>query len=394
MPVQLTRRVRTSQPQTPTRLSSYWVSRGLVLAIQQDWYATPSGIFPLVRTNSPANLPSAKGRVSGFGTTYAGNTNSYLTGPVLTHPKSGWRSWFVLLYAASTGGSGFGRVFQHSTGTGGDGAGGEGIMPVTTTGELRYQKFPTLGSPFVSEYKSPAALTLNTWTSYGITHEQVVTDTLPQGYKNGVAETWSILTACGAGSVSASPPTSLAIGNRPSDTARTWDGMIGIQLYFDGALSAADHAAIHANPWQVFAEETIPLFWSGVTAQFLRPISDISNSGWTPSSGSDLFPMIGETTRNDTTYISATEAGAWCEVLLGTSGGDPLSSVNHLPRIVMSAGSGGIIIRLKQGATLIKEWTYSSLAGSDTLYEPTLTGGEIDSITDYTDLRLYLETTA
>ena len=136
------------------------------------------------------------------------------------------------------------------------------------------------------------------------------------------------------------------------------------------------------------------MFWPGVTAQFLRPISDVSNSGWTPSSGSDLFPMIGETTRNDATYISAVETGAWCEVLLGTSTGDPLSSINHLPRIVMSAGSGGIIVRLKQGATLIKEWTYSSLTGTDTLYEPTLTGGEIDSITDYTDLRLYLETTA
>ncbi len=267
MPVQLIRRVRDRQPLNPTGLSREWVSRGLVLAIAQNWYATPSGIFPLVRTNSPANLPSAKGRVSGFGTTYAGNTNSCLTGPVLKHPKSGWRSCFVLLYAASTGGSGLGRVFQHSTGTGGDGAGGEGMMVVTTTGELRYQKFPSLGSIFFSEYKSPAAIPLNTWTSYGITHEQVVTDTLPQGYKNGVAETWSILTTCGAGSLSASPPTSLAIGNRPSDKARTWDGMIGIQLYFDGALSAADHAAIHANPWQVFAQETIPLFWPMATAK-------------------------------------------------------------------------------------------------------------------------------
>ncbi len=131
-----------------------------------------------------------------------------------------------------------------------------------------------------------------------------------------------------------------------------------------------------------------------VTAQFLRPISDISNSGWTPSTGSDLYACIGETVRNDSTYISATAPGAICEVLLGTSTGDPLSSIDHLPRIVMSAGSGGIILRLKQGATIIKAWTYASLAGSDTLYEPTLTSGEIDSISDYTDLRLEMETTA
>ena len=265
MPVQLTRRVRTSQPLKPTGLSREWVSRGLVLAIAQNWYATPSGIFPLVRTNSPANLPSSKGRVSGFGTTYAGNTNSYLTGPVLTHPKSGWRSWFVLLYANSTGGGGIGRVFQHATGTGGDGAGGECLTCVTTTNELRYVKWNYI--TYVSEYKSPAALTLNAWTSYGITHQQVVGDTVPQGYKNGVAETWSIITSNGPNNLSSSPSTTLAIGNRPSDTARTWDGMIGIQLYFDGELSAADHAAIHANPWQVFDPEDVPLFWPSATAK-------------------------------------------------------------------------------------------------------------------------------
>ena len=162
---------------------------------------------------------------------------------------------------------------------------------------------------------------------------------------------------------------------------------------FKKALVEAEVIAFSKNPWQLYAPEVIPLFWPGVTAQFLRPISDISNTGWTPSSGSDLFAMIGETVRNDATYISATDDGAICEVLLGTAS-DPLSSINHLPRIVMSAGSGGIILRLKQGTTVIKEWVYAALTGTDTLYEPTLTAGDIDSITDYTDLRIYMETTA
>ena len=183
------------------------------------------------------------------------------------------------------------------------------------------------------------------------------------------------------------------LAERGSISSTVINSATGLVCVWNRALSEQEVVHLLKSPWQLFDAETVPLFWSGVTAQFLRPISDVSNSGWTPSSGSDLFPMIGETTRNDATYISAVEAGAWCEVLLGTSTGDPLSSISHLPRIVMSAGAGGIIIRLKQGATLIKEWTYSSLTGTDTLYEPTLTGGEIDSITDYTDLRLYLETT-
>lgn len=187
--------------------------------------------------------------------------------------------------------------------------------------------------------------------------------------------------------------TNMWLGSR-NGTAHFLAGKCAAYALIDGSINAIQAAYLIANPWQIFEPETIPFFYSTVTAQFLRPISDVSNSGWTPSSGSDLFAMIGETVRNDATFISATAPGAICEVLLGTSTGDPLSSINHLPRIVMSAGSGGIILRLKQGATIIKAWTYAALAGSDTLYEPTLTSGEIDSISDYTDLRLEMETTA
>ena len=179
-----------------------------------------------------------------------------------------------------------------------------------------------------------------------------------------------------------------------SATGEGRGGKISLAVIWNRALSSDEIRSLHKNPWQIFEPEQIPLFRPVIAAQFLRPIADIANSGWTPSTGSDLFACIGEAVRNDTTYISATAPGAICEVLLGTSSGDPLSSINHLPRIVMSAGAGGIILRLKQGATLIKAWTYASLAASDTLYEPTLTAGEIDSISDYANLRLEMETTS
>lgn len=185
----------------------------------------------------------------------------------------------------------------------------------------------------------------------------------------------------------------LAIGRTRDPFWAGLEGNIYAVMHLDGYINAAQAAHITRDFWRLFPAETIPLFFSTVTAQFLRPIADIANSGWTPSTGSDLFACIGEAVRNDSTYISAATPGAICEVLLGTSSGDPLSSINHLPRIVMSAGSGGIILRLKQGATVIKAWTYASLAGSDTLYEPTLTSGEIDAISDYAGLRLEMETT-
>lgn len=378
------------QPQTPTKLRDYWVSRGLVLAILPEWYATPAGCFPLVRTSSPADLPTVKGKVSGFGTTYAGNTNSYLTGPTLNHPKSRWRSLFVLLYAASTGGGGIGRVFQHATGNGADGSGGE-LLCVDGTGGLRYSK-TDIGINY-SDYKSPSAIPLNTWVSYGLTHQQIVGDTLPQGYKNGVAETWSASTAPGANDLSSAVNTVLAIGNRPSDVARTWDGMLGIQLYFDGYLSGADHAALNANPWQVF--EPIPQYFpvaAGGAPQLLVPISDVSAGAWTPSAGSDLYAMLDESTYSDADYIVSTTPST-CEMRV-TVGTDPLSSTGHILRYRLLAGTGTISAYLKQGSTTIASYGPHTLTGSAQDFAQTLTGGEADSITDYSDLRVVFTSTA
>lgn len=172
-------------------------------------------------------------------------------------------------------------------------------------------------------------------------------------------------------------------------------GTVGCAMIWDRALSEKEVRQIIENPWQVFAplhRVVIPVN-TNVAVQFLRPISDISSSGWSASTGTALFAMLDETVRDDGDYIVATTVGATFEVLLGTVT-DPASSVNHLPSVAMGANSGGIILRLKQGTTTIKEWTYSSLTTSPSLYQPTLSGAEIDSITDYTNLRLWGQTTA
>ena len=131
----------------------------------------------------------------------------------------------------------------------------------------------------------------------------------------------------------------------------------------------------------------------GVVAQFARPIADLSNTGWSPSTGVDLYQMIGETVRDDGTYISATAVGALCEVDLADLA-DPAVSTGHMPTLVLSApGGGGITVRLRQGTTTIATWTYHPGA-TPTEYTPALSGAEADSITDYTALRLQFEAIA
>jgi hypothetical protein len=168
------------------------------------------------------------------------------------------------------------------------------------------------------------------------------------------------------------------------------------KLYFTAVwareLTVAEIASLSANPWQIFRGRRNPLF-PVATVQIARPIADLSNTGWVPSSGADLYPMVGETVRDDGTYISATAVGALCELDLADLA-DPAVSTGHLPTLVLSApGGGGITVRLRQGTTTIATWTYHPGA-SPTEYTPTISPAETDSITDYTALRLQFEAIA
>ena len=170
------------------------------------------------------------------------------------------------------------------------------------------------------------------------------------------------------------------------------DGLFFLGVPFNRALTVAEIRSLSANPWQIFKgrRNFLPAI---ATVQVARPVADLSNTGWVPSSGSDLHPMIGETVRDDGTYISATAVGALCEVDLADLA-DPAVSTGHLPTLVLSApGGGGITIRLRQGTTTIAAWTYYP-GPTATEYTPTLSGAEADSITDYTVLRLQFEAIA
>jgi hypothetical protein len=168
-------------------------------------------------------------------------------------------------------------------------------------------------------------------------------------------------------------------------------GIIVDDQYPDDTMFA-EIRSLSANPRQIIAPRRL-ILGSVATVQTARPIADLSNTGWVPSSGADLYPMVGETVRDDGTYIAATAVGAICELDLADLA-DPAVSTGHLPTLVLSApGGGGITVRLRQGTTTIATWTYHPGA-TPTEYTPALSGAEADSITDYTALRLQFEAIA
>jgi hypothetical protein len=133
---------------------------------------------------------------------------------------------------------------------------------------------------------------------------------------------------------------------------------------------------------------SITAFDNGTTVYtYARPTSDITTQ-WTPSTGTDHFALIDETTANDADYIYATAAGQTDEVKLASmsapqAGTDLL--INY--KVAGIVGSASVTMSLRQGSggTLIATDTAKT---SDNTYQLVVPAATWASVTDWTDLRL------
>ena len=194
-----------------------------------------------------------------------------------------------------------------------------------------------------------------------------------------------------------------AASETPTDTltaaSANWDtGSIGTDNRYrfqqDGNWGAAiwfDDIVANATDWVGPA---------AVPPQILLPSTDSVDGAWTDQAGgTSLAAAIDEATFDDADYIRSelNPSASGCRVKL-SAGGDPHVSTGH--EINWRTGKIGsatinMTVKLYQGGgnsqgagTLIASFDRTNVA-SLTTYTETLSGGEADSITDYTDL--YLE---
>lgn len=246
---------RQAQPLSGFVPSKKWLSKGLELVFVGDqmvWSRSKTGgCLTLTKTGTPKTQLTKFGRLPGFGSTYGTGTTDRLDGGALPRPASGWRSIISHYYANSTGGGGRGRIFQ-------DLNGGTGF----SAGEILYTENSAI---YYGIYASSAygfwfttAITTGRWQSVGFTHDQRTINVAPSGYLDGASVGVTIgQTASGTYQTT---PCNMVWGNRPSDSARVWDGIIGPTLIFDGALTADDHFELDRNPWQVFETDFAELW--------------------------------------------------------------------------------------------------------------------------------------
>lgn len=135
-----------------------------------------------------------------------------------------------------------------------------------------------------------------------------------------------------------------------------------------------------------------------VGSQFLRPSSDVTNTG------TGGFGSIDETTASDADFwYGDNNVAETLEVHL-TDPADPQASTGHVIRYRVAKTNAGtldgggnavtVTASLYQGTTLIVADSAKTVTGTWTTYSLTLSGAQADAITDYSDLRLRFVTSA
>lgn len=264
------------QPQHLVAPSHYWKLRGLqfvFLGNRLIYDRDGSTSTPLTVTGGPKFTTGPFGVAQGFGSTFGTGTTDRLDNVMLSPTATGYRSIVAHVYAKGGGGGGLGRVFQPSSGNGTNSP-GEAVFFFTGGVSLSYLRYASTAAG--QWYTTPAHPT-GRWSTFGVTHDQTTIPTTPTLYIDG-ASVGVTTPSAPSGSYSTSR-VSHAFGNRPSDSLRNWDGLLGPILIFDSLLSSEEHLSLTKNPWQVFSSRIHRVPAGGGTSHTITVSGGITLSG-------------------------------------------------------------------------------------------------------------------
>ncbi len=143
-------------------------------------------------------------------------------------------TYFVWSYRNGEGGANFGRIFGR----------GGGVHDIISNNQNVANTY-AFGNISGSQYYYWTRPDARQWASISISGNTADSATAPTIYQNGIKPS---LTRVGASSFWGTlTSTSTNIGNRPSDWARVWDGMLAHFCMWDVSLSDSEHEALHAG---------------------------------------------------------------------------------------------------------------------------------------------------
>ena len=160
-----------------------------------------------------------------------------------------------------------------------------------------------------------------------------------------------------------------------------------IEAWAPGYLEGEDAGFAIGGLWiagNVFAP-------AGVTFQYARPSSDIAANGWQPSTGSDMFAMVNEVTRNDANYIYSPNnpTTQQFEMKFAAPTGSIGTSDNYWDYALEAVNADvAFDLDLVQGTTVLDSWTETVTAGTVQEFTHAFTAGVLATITDPSDVRV------
>ena len=215
---------------------------------------------------------SSVGTGRGFGSTDgAGTTDKVLTDIVGTQ---GPRTYFVLAKLNGWGGGNYGRFIDGTTSS-------QELFYVSNAGNgglIYYRTFSGGIRTALTVDPNSVSNQFGKITSYSVSFDASSPSNQPELYIAGTRYAYVSLDGIPTGTANSTG--AFYIGNRGTDNLRNTDGTIYLVLVFDRMLSAAEHKSLTENPWQVFAEETVPLFWPSAASspQTLAQSATYSNT--------------------------------------------------------------------------------------------------------------------
>lgn len=240
-------------------LNCVCMGNGYFWSLGSGWSPGSSYVGP------PKKLPSPYGSMFGYGGTSGTGINDRMSGPTIPASVT-FRSLVSFFLAVNAGSSNAGRIFNGAGETGLD-ANNESMGWTISGGAGNNIRYTATGNSVSGQWYLPFS-TLGVWGSVGISQNRPALAN-PDGYVNG--EPATVATASAAAVAYTVRNFGLNIGNRSSDNARVWEGLLGPLYFFShptAALTAEDHRILGKNPLALFdfdQQDESQSFGAGIT---------------------------------------------------------------------------------------------------------------------------------
>lgn len=237
---------RATRLNTPGSFVIDWsnpICNRLTTAFAGDLSQNLVGFTKIASITGTKLIPGRSGIGRGFYSTYGVGTTDIVRTNTIPSKATPQQSIFVATHFNGYGGGGFGRMVDDNE--------DQYRLFVISPSTISFQRAYSTSSCYFEGKGGTPSVTTGAYNTFGV----MISAALGYNafsYLNGVLQPPASYTWFNIPAGAPTQGTAISFGNRPSDTARGFDGIIYCVYIWDRELSSFEFASLHANPWQLF----------------------------------------------------------------------------------------------------------------------------------------------